>query len=290
VKLFPGVRLNLSKSGVSTSIGGKGGTINIGPKGTTATVGIPGTGLSYRTSTLHNARANSPVAHHFASTSLHSVEQSLVTGSGPVDGFFKSEPSETAYRIAALLASALLAGASTDEVEARIAGLLPANLPGRITSAIYARTLITMALGRDGTSYQGTAAVRRALTKAGMQHIEMVTDAVAAVRASMKARANQVYDATLPLEWYREDGKLLQREYEAPSLRVRVPAATLNETHAQQVELGKQRMQTDLTYKAPPILADAPLWVRLIAYLVLAAAGAGIGIVITIVIVALSKQ
>ena len=47
IKLFPGVRLNVSKSGVSTSIGARGATINIGPKGTRATVGLPGTGISY---------------------------------------------------------------------------------------------------------------------------------------------------------------------------------------------------------------------------------------------------
>ena len=49
VKLLPGVALNLSKSGISTSIGGKGATLNISKKGTRATVGLPGTGLSYQT-------------------------------------------------------------------------------------------------------------------------------------------------------------------------------------------------------------------------------------------------
>jgi len=49
IRIAPGVRLNLSKSGVSTSIGGRGATINIGPKGTRHTVGLPGTGLSYST-------------------------------------------------------------------------------------------------------------------------------------------------------------------------------------------------------------------------------------------------
>jgi hypothetical protein len=47
IKLFPGVRINLSKSGVSTSIGGRGATINISKRGTRGTVGIPGTGISY---------------------------------------------------------------------------------------------------------------------------------------------------------------------------------------------------------------------------------------------------
>ena len=47
IKLFPGVKLNFSRSGVSTSIGGPGATINISKHGTRGTVGIPGTGVSY---------------------------------------------------------------------------------------------------------------------------------------------------------------------------------------------------------------------------------------------------
>jgi hypothetical protein len=48
IKLLPGVRLNLSRSGISTSIGRRGATLNIGGKrGPRATVGLPGTGLSY---------------------------------------------------------------------------------------------------------------------------------------------------------------------------------------------------------------------------------------------------
>ncbi|PKH06691.1 DUF4236 domain-containing protein [Moritella sp. Urea-trap-13] len=47
IKIAPGININLSKSGVSTSIGKPGATINIGKKGVKATVGIPGSGLSY---------------------------------------------------------------------------------------------------------------------------------------------------------------------------------------------------------------------------------------------------
>lgn len=42
IKLFPGVKLNLSKSGISTSIGVPGATVNISKRGTRGTVGIPG--------------------------------------------------------------------------------------------------------------------------------------------------------------------------------------------------------------------------------------------------------
>lgn len=47
IKIMPGVRLNLSKSGVSTSVGGRGGTVNISKRGVRSTVSIPGTGLSW---------------------------------------------------------------------------------------------------------------------------------------------------------------------------------------------------------------------------------------------------
>jgi len=43
----PGLRLNVSKSGVSASVGRKGAWLTVGPKRTRATVGLPGTGLGY---------------------------------------------------------------------------------------------------------------------------------------------------------------------------------------------------------------------------------------------------
>jgi hypothetical protein len=52
IRLLPGVRLNLSKSGVSTSIGTRGAWLTFGERGTRTTVGIPGTGISY-TQTVH---------------------------------------------------------------------------------------------------------------------------------------------------------------------------------------------------------------------------------------------
>lgn len=48
ISILPGVRINLSKSGVSTSLGPRGADVNIGKGGVTANAGIPGTGLSYR--------------------------------------------------------------------------------------------------------------------------------------------------------------------------------------------------------------------------------------------------
>lgn len=46
-KLFPGVKLNLSRGGLSLSVGGSPATLNIGPRGPRATFGVPGSDLSF---------------------------------------------------------------------------------------------------------------------------------------------------------------------------------------------------------------------------------------------------
>jgi len=60
IRLLPGVRINLSKSGVSTSIGGRGAWLTFGRRGTRATVGLPGTGLSYTTTAERRRVAAAP--------------------------------------------------------------------------------------------------------------------------------------------------------------------------------------------------------------------------------------
>jgi Protein of unknown function (DUF4236) len=49
IKLMPGITLNLSKKGISTSIGPKGAKITVGHGKTRMTTGLPGTGLSHTT-------------------------------------------------------------------------------------------------------------------------------------------------------------------------------------------------------------------------------------------------
>jgi len=48
ISILPGLRLNLSGSGVSLSAGVRGAHVTFGPRGTYTSVGLPGTGISYR--------------------------------------------------------------------------------------------------------------------------------------------------------------------------------------------------------------------------------------------------
>lgn len=49
ISIMPGVRVNLSGSGASMSVGPRGASVSFGKRGTYANFGLPGTGLSYRT-------------------------------------------------------------------------------------------------------------------------------------------------------------------------------------------------------------------------------------------------
>lgn len=59
ISILPGVRLNLSKSGASWSVGPRGASVNIGKRGVYGNVGIPGTGISYRERLDKPSRSNS---------------------------------------------------------------------------------------------------------------------------------------------------------------------------------------------------------------------------------------
>ena len=67
VRLLPGLRLNVSKSGVSASVGTRGAWLTFGRNGTRATVGLPGTGISYTTTSSTDENQNGGTAPRRAS-------------------------------------------------------------------------------------------------------------------------------------------------------------------------------------------------------------------------------
>lgn len=76
IKLLPGVRVNLSKSGVSTSIGRPGATVNLRRGKVKTTVGLPGSGLSYSNESRERPGQRGYAAGGFLA--------GLVRGLGPV--------------------------------------------------------------------------------------------------------------------------------------------------------------------------------------------------------------
>jgi hypothetical protein len=236
LRILPGVCLNFSKSGVSASLGVRGATVNIGPRGTKYTVGLPGTGFSFSEFSPRTSKTREHVSAERDYTSKFALNVE-----GPGENI-TSEPRETAFRIAALLAAASIGGAGIDEVEARIAGILPEKISDRVGCIALAQRMTHIACGLDGTAYKGTAAIRRAMTSVGIGNLDLLPDAVAAVRASLKVRPELKADHRYPVEWYFEGGEVHFREYEAASFRARVLPAGLVALHARQIEVGKQRL------------------------------------------------
>ncbi len=72
LKILPGVRLNFSNSGVSTTLGPRGATVSLGKRGPRANVGIPGTGISYSTA-LGGGKRQRGAQPHGATTPTNST-------------------------------------------------------------------------------------------------------------------------------------------------------------------------------------------------------------------------
>lgn len=79
VKILPGVRLNLSGSGASVSLGPRGFHYTVGSKGTRVTAGIPGTGLSWSQYTPHS-KSRPSVPEFFDHSSQSETEMPIGAG------------------------------------------------------------------------------------------------------------------------------------------------------------------------------------------------------------------
>ncbi len=87
VQVIPGVRLNFSKSGVSTTIGGRGLHTTYGRGRARTTVGVPGTGLSYTsTRSTRSATSSSGRGNPLFGMLLLAVAAACYAGRSPIAG------------------------------------------------------------------------------------------------------------------------------------------------------------------------------------------------------------
>src|SRR5207302_11423747 len=97
--IFPGLSLNLSKSGPSVTVGMRGAHVTFGRSGVTRTVGIPGTGLYYTSrsgqhSGLHSAHTETPIdsrsqtrADSIGALGMIAITLAIVLGIGMLVGY-----------------------------------------------------------------------------------------------------------------------------------------------------------------------------------------------------------
>jgi hypothetical protein len=78
LRIFPGLSVNLSKSGPSLTVGMRGAHLTMGPSGVRRTVGIPGTGIYYTSHSGYHSGVHS--AH--VETAMSSEQQQHAHGIG----------------------------------------------------------------------------------------------------------------------------------------------------------------------------------------------------------------
>lgn len=104
VKIIPGVHLNFSRSGISTSIGVRGANVTIGNNGTYLNMGIPGTGIYNR------QRLSQSVNHSISNISEPIISQS--------DNIFSADIHEiTSQNMQGIKESILLANKQRNELQ-----------------------------------------------------------------------------------------------------------------------------------------------------------------------------
>ena len=82
VSIFPGLSINVSKSGPSLTVGMRGAHVTLGRKGIRRTVGIPGTGIYYTShsgyhSGAHSAHVEQPISDS-QQTTAHGIAQLIM--------------------------------------------------------------------------------------------------------------------------------------------------------------------------------------------------------------------
>ena len=82
VSIFPGLSVNLSKSGPSLTVGMRGAHVTLGAKGIRKTIGIPGTGIYYTShsgnySGAHSAHVEQPISERQQSIA-HAIAQLIM--------------------------------------------------------------------------------------------------------------------------------------------------------------------------------------------------------------------
>jgi hypothetical protein len=97
--IFPGLSLNLCKSGPSVTVGMRGAHLTLGRSGVTRTVGIPGTGLYYTSRSghhtgLHSAHSDTPIdsrtqarAESVGILGMRAITLAIVLGIGMLIGY-----------------------------------------------------------------------------------------------------------------------------------------------------------------------------------------------------------
>jgi hypothetical protein len=123
-KIFPGVKVNVSKGGISVSVGKRGATLNFSKRGVRQTIGLPGSGLSESSYIIKNKPDDDE--------EKRSEEDDRPAEEARDDATEQKDAPERANRHRGSSAWVLLLGIVVIYVGAVVLGLVPSNFLSQV--------------------------------------------------------------------------------------------------------------------------------------------------------------
>jgi hypothetical protein len=108
ISLGKGVKINLSKSGVSTTFGVKGLSVNVGKKGTYLNTGLSGTGIYDRKKISLKGNSNKPTKKDFSAKDILNTTNNEYTNELPNDEIKNYKPYNIFIKIVLVFLDVLL--------------------------------------------------------------------------------------------------------------------------------------------------------------------------------------
>ena len=198
IRVIPGVRLNLSKSGLTASVGVRGGSVTLGGKGGTyANVGIPGTGIYSR---RRIGKKNSSSFEEENSFNGETFEESVST---PDEEFVSADPLDiTSEGLQAIQEAVLAANRQRQQLKGDLSEIKNSIISTRLLKLLSQITLL----------YYIFPAIKRTVNKnlasmlqASKEVTQGIQESFVDLELDMKEEAKNAYEELIPA--FQELGK-----------------------------------------------------------------------------------
>ena len=198
IRVIPGVRLNLSKSGLTASVGVRGGSVTLGGKGGTyANVGIPGTGIYSR---RRIGKKNSSSFEEENSFNGETFEENFST---PDEEFVSADPLDiTSKGLQAIQEAVLAANRQRMQLKGDLSEIKNSIISTRLLKLLSQITLL----------YYIFPAIKRTVNKnlasmlqASKEVTQGIQESFVDLELDMKEEAKNAYEELIPA--FQELGK-----------------------------------------------------------------------------------
>ena len=194
IRLIPGVRLNVSKSGLSASVGIRGASVTLGGRGGTYTnVGIPGTGLYSRTRV---GGGKSKTVYQTDEEDFESRNLEELSSGSPDEEFISADPLDiTSEGLQALQEAVIAANRQRSELKVDLSSIKTSILTTRCLKVLSQITLLYFIVP---SIKRGLNKNLSAMKQASIDVIDAIRNSVVDLELDMSEEAECAYQDVIP--------------------------------------------------------------------------------------------